>query len=376
MQYRIFGDTKEKVSRLGFGCMRLPTAGTPGGPEVDADLAIEMLRKGYELGITYFDTAYMYHGGKSEVVLGRALKGIRDKVLVSSKSPGHEVRKPGDYRRILEEQLRRLDIPYLDFYHFHGISWDGLHETDKRAGWIKAAQEAKSEGLIRHISFSFHSEHPEDMIRLVDLGLFESVLCQYNVLDRSNEAGMAHAKAKGLGVTVMGPLGGGRVAGLPKSLIEKCGVEVKASAELGLRFVATNPNVDILLSGMSAMQHVVENCATVSSLQPLSATEHAGIVAMMEETKRLSDLYCTGCEYCMPCPYDVNIPTIFEQMNYHRVYGLTDLARDNYAAIGKRPWMPGKNAEACTECGECETKCPQHLHIRDQLKESHAALAK
>jgi len=200
------------------------------------------------------------------------------------------------------------------------------------------------------------------------------VLCQYNVLDRSNEAGMAHAKAKGLGVTVMGPLGGGRISGLPKEMLAKCGVEVRASAELGLRFVATNPNVDILLSGMSAMPQLLENAETVSRLTPLSPAEKEGILTMVEEMKRLSDLYCTGCEYCMPCPFEVNIPFVFEQMNYHKVYGLTDLARKNYATIGKAPWFPGKNASACTECGECETKCPQHLKIREQLKESHAAL--
>ncbi len=375
MNYTTFGDTKERVSRLGFGCMRLPTRlGQDGKEQVDEEAAIEMLRKGYELGINYFDTAYFYHGGQSEVVLGKALQGLRDRVLVSSKCPGDRVKKPGDYRRILEEQLTRLGTDHLDFYHYHGVSYDGFMEVEKRAGWHAEAVKAKSEGLIRHVSFSFHSEKPEDMIRLVDTGYFETVLCQYNVLDRSNEAGMAHAKAKGLGVTVMGPLGGGRISGLPKELIEKCGIEVSASAELGLRFVATNPNVDILLSGMSAMPQLLENAATVSRLTPLSPAEHEGIVKMAEEMKTLSDLYCTGCEYCMPCPFEVNIPFVFEQMNYHKVYGLTELARKNYAMIGKMPWFRGKNAAACTECGECETKCPQHLKIRDQLKESHAAL--
>lgn len=376
MNYAVFGDSKVKVSRLGFGCMRLPTVRDAEGKEsVDEDAAIAMLRKGIELGVNYYDTAYFYHSGNSEKVLGKALQGgRRDKVIVSSKSPGHLVKKPGDYRRLLEEQLARLGTDHIDFYHFHGVSFDGFQEIDKAGGWAREAAQAKAEGLIRHVSFSFHSQHPGDLMKLVDLGCFESVLCQYNVLDRSNEEGMAYAKSRGLGVTVMGPLGGGRVSGLPKELAESCGIHVTASAELGLRFVASNPNVDIILSGMSAMPQLLENAEIVSDLKPLSDTERAGIVSMMAENQRLSDLYCTGCNYCMPCPQEVNIPHIFRMMNYHKVYGLTEYAREGYGGIGKSPWTPGKNASACIECGECEEKCPQKLHIIDQLKESGAAL--
>jgi predicted aldo/keto reductase-like oxidoreductase len=376
MNYAIFGDSKVKVSRLGFGCMRLPTVRDADGKEsVDEDAAIEMLHKGIDLGVNYYDTAYFYHGGNSEKVLGKALQGgRRDKVVVSSKSPGHLVKKPGDYRRLLEEQLERLGTDHIDFYHFHGVSYDGFQEIDKAGGWSKEAAQAKAEGLIRHVSFSFHSQHPEDLAKLVDLGCFESVLCQYNVLDRSNEEGMAYAKSKGLGITVMGPLGGGRISGLPKELAAACGIQVTASAELGLRFVASNPNVDIILSGMSAMSQLLENAEIVSNLQPLSDAERIGILAMMEENKRLADLYCTGCNYCMPCPHEVNIPHILRMMNNYKVYGLKEYAMEGYAGIGKSPWVPGKNASACIECGECEEKCPQKLHIIDQLKESAAAL--
>jgi len=378
MNYTQYGNTKETVSRLGFGCMRLPMELSDGKMQVDEQASIEMLRKGIELGINYFDSGYIYCNGQSERILGRALEGRRDKVKVSTKCPGQFVHKHGDYRRILEEQLTRLNTDHLDFYHFHGINYKSFMELDKNTGWYGEAVKAKDEGLIKHISFSFHSENfsspmPDDMIKLIDTGYFESVLCQYNVLDQSNAKAMEYAKEKGLGVAVMGPLGGGRVSGLPKAVADELGIKVAASAELGLRFVASNPNVDIILSGMSSMQQLIENSAYVSNIEPLSKEEIDGILKMMEENKRLSELYCTGCNYCMPCPQEVNIPYIFQMMNYYKVYGIRNFAMKGYSEIGMG-WIRGKNADACTECGACEKKCPQRLKIREQLKECGAIL--
>lgn len=373
MRYKKFGNTGIDISVLGFGCMRFPMKRIGEKEFVDEDQTIPMLRRAYEMGVNYFDTAYFYCEGQSEVVLGKALKGIRDKVYVSSKSPGHLVKKPGDYRRILEEQLKKLDMNFIDFYHFHGIGYDNFYQTDKASGWLKDAQKAKEEGLIRHISFSFH-DAPESMVKLVDTGLFESTLCQYNAIDQSNAPGLRRAKEKGLGTVVMGPLGGGRVSGMPKEMAEKLGIKVKSSAELALRFVLANPDIDCALSGMGSMQMVEENIATASNEAALSESEIEAINAMMAENKKLSDLYCTGCAYCMPCLAGVNIPHIFRAMNYYRVYNTTEYAKGEYAGIGSQ-WIPGKNALACTECGACEKKCPQKLKIREQLKESHSILA-
>jgi len=373
MRYKKFGNTGAEVSVLGFGCMRFPMIRKDSKEYVDEDRTIPMLRRAYELGVNYFDTAYFYCGGQSEIVLGKALKGIRDKVYVSTKSPGHLVRKPGDYRRILEEQLRKLDIDFIDFYHFHGIGYNNFYQTDNASGWLKDAKQAKEEGLIRHISFSFHDE-PGAMLKLVDTGLFENVLCQYNAIDKSNAEGIVHAKSKGLGVAVMGPLGGGRVSGMPAEVADKLGIQVRSSAELALRFVLANPDIDIALSGMGSMQMVEENAATASNSEPLSKRELDAINAMMEENEKLAKLYCTGCSYCMPCPSGVNIPHIFKTMNYYRIYNTVEYARNEYTNIGCE-WIPGKDATACTECGACEKKCPQKLKIREQLKESHAALS-
>lgn len=378
MIYKEFGNTGAKVSHLGFGCMRFPMFFKNGKSRVDEEASIAMLLKGVELGINYYDSAYMYCDGQSERVLGSALKGIRHKVYVSTKSPAQMIKKPGDYRRILEDQLTRLNTDYIDFYHFHGVDYKKFFDIDKRSGWYKEALKAKDEGIIKHISFSFHSRNftdpdPESMIKLIDTGCFETLLCQYNVLDRSNTPAMEYAKKKGMGVAVMGPLGGGRVSGLPRETAGKLGVNVAASVELGLRFVSSNPYVDILLSGMGSMEQLRENVEYVSRIEPLSQVEIDGILKMMEENKRLSELYCTGCNYCLPCPQEVNIPYIFQMMNYYKVYGIKDFAHKSYAKIGNG-WIKGKKADACSECGLCEEKCPQNLKIREQLKECRAAL--
>ena len=374
MRYRSFGKTGIKISVLGFGCMRLPMVECGGKEVVDEDRTIEMIRYAYEHGVNYYDTAYMYCGGYSEIALGKALKGIRDKVYVSTKCPGDRVEKPGDYRRILEEQLRKLDMEYIDFYHFHGIGYNSFLETDRRGQWLKDALKAREDGIIKHISFSFHDE-AANMIKLVDMDIFESVLCQYNAIDRSNEDAIRYAASKGLGVVVMGPLGGGRVSGLPKSVASKLGIKVKSSAELALRFVLSNPYVDCAISGMENIRMVEENIATASNESPLSEEEIKAINDMMAENHKLSQLYCTGCAYCMPCPSEVNIPHIFQMMNYYRVYRIVDYARNGYKEIGTTPWVKGKRADACIECGVCETKCPQKIKIREQLKESHKALS-
>ncbi len=375
MLYRPFGKTGIKISALGFGAMRLPMAWNKEGKgHVKTDEAVALLRRAFARGVNYVDTAYMYCEDESENIVGRALKdGWREKVYLSTKFPPHLAEKREDFRRILTEQLSKLDQEYIDFYHFHGIGKDQLRDKIDKFHLIDEAMKAKEEGLIRHLSFSFHDK-PEEMIPIVDRGCFSSVLCQYNLLDRSNEDSIAYAKSKGLGVVVMGPVAGGRLKN-PSEVFEKS-VSDRAikTPELALRFVLSNPNVDCALSGMETVQMVDENVAVASDETPLSSAEKAAIEKTADDLKKLADLYCTGCEYCMPCPQEVNISKCFEFMNYLKVYGLEDAARERYAQIGK-PWIAkGKDASHCIECGECEKKCPQKLPIIRHLKETHAAL--
>lgn len=373
MQYRPFGRTGINISTLGFGAMRLPGNPVDGKTVYDEELGVQIIQRAFELGVNYVDTAPYYCDGESEVIVGKALKGWRDKVYLSTKNP-IEDSSGANWRERLEKSLRKLDTDHIDFYHMWGIDWETYEKSiDVPNGPLAEAFRAKEEGLIRHVSFSFH-DVPESMIRLIDTGHFETVLCQYNLLDRANEQAIAHAHEKGLGVVVMGPVAGGRL-GMPSAAIKNLlPGKINSSAEIALRFVMANQGVTCALSGMSSLAMVEENARVASNAAPLTPAELLQIENSMNENKKLADLYCTGCKYCMPCPFDVNIPLIFELMNQHRVYGLTEHAREQYAQIGKNEWMPGKNAEACTECGLCETKCPQSIEIRRQLKESHAAL--
>ena len=375
MIYRPFGRTGYKISRLGFGAMRLPEKRVNGKNIVDRDLAIPLIHKAFEMGINYIDTAWMYNNYESENVVGEALKGKwRSKILLSTKSPGHLIKNEKDYRRILEEQLKKLQVDFIDFYHFHGISYESLISLEKTAKWITEAVKAKEEGLIKHISFSFHSD-PKDIFKIVDTGIFSSMLCQYNFLDRSCEEGISYAKKKGLGVVVMGPVGGGRIAEFPEHLRKKVAPDLKSSAELALRFVFANPDIDCALSGMSDINMLKENVNIASLEEPLTEQEIKNISSLTEHLKKLSEIYCTSCRYCLPCPQGIEIPRIFSLLISHEIYGLKNYAKTEYNHFGKWEWLPKVKANACTECGICETKCPQKIHIREQLKKAHKILS-
>jgi len=363
MQYRTFGNTGIKISALGFGAMRLPK---------DEDYAVRCIQRSFELGVNYLDTAAGY--GESERICGRALKGWRNKVYVSTKN---WISDPsGDaWQAQFERSLQRLDIDYIDFYVvYHSASWDGYNEKFKNPGQgLERALKARDEGLIKHITMSTH-DTPENIKKLIDLGLFEGMTVQYNLLDRRNEEVIEYAHEKGLGVVIMGPVGGGRLAAPSEKIKSMLPGQVKSTPELALRFVLSNPNVTCAISGMNSLEMVEENCATASREEPLSAREREAVVAALEENKRLSELYCTGCNYCMPCPNGVGIPENFRLMNLHRVWGLTELAKEGYRKLGEEhpeKWLP---ASACVECGECEPKCPQKIPIIAQLKETAEAL--
>jgi hypothetical protein len=374
MQYRKFGKMGMQLSRLGFGAMRLPM----NGDNVDEEESIRIIHRAFELGVNYIDTAYMYNNSQSETIVGKAVNSWKkSKIYVSTKNP-----KSGEtgtvWRACLEEQLKKLNREYIDIYHMHGINWKVYEENiSKPDGPLDAARKAKEEGLIQHICFSFHDK-PEALIKLVDTGVYESVTVQYNLLDQSNEKEIAYAHEKGLGVVVMGPVGGGRLAAPSEPIQNLIPGGFKSTAEAAMRFVFANPNVDVAISGMNTLAMVEENCAIASRTDALTPAEVKRMDEMLEENKRLADLYCTGCNYCMPCPHEVNIPVNFRYMNYYRVYGLNDTAKNLYSKIGTPEtwWVKGKNAAACVECGECEPKCPQKIPIIKQLQETAETLGK
>jgi predicted aldo/keto reductase-like oxidoreductase len=375
MIYKTFGKTGVKVSALGFGAMRLPMKEVDGKKIVDEELAVPLMQQAFEMGVNYVDTAPLYCETLSEVAVGKALKGRRDKVYLSTKNPIEDA--DGDHwMERLEKSLKKLDTDYIDFYHFWGVSLKSFHSWQGlKFGPFEAAYKAKEQGLIKHISFSYHGAS-EDYQEIVDSGHFETTLVQYNMLDRSHEENIAYAKSKGLGVAVMGPVGGGRL-GAPSPLIQGLLKNKPAStAEMALRFVFSNENIDIVLSGMGDANMLKENFAIASRTGHLTEEELRHIKTMMEENKNLAKLYCTGCNYCKPCPQGIDIPYLFEIMNRHRVYQLTEHAKSAYNEVVKGwSWIKSADASKCVACGACEKKCPQKLPIIKQLQETHAALA-
>ncbi|MDO4460781.1 MAG: aldo/keto reductase [Clostridia bacterium] len=368
MNYRKFGNTGEQISALGFGCMRFPEYEKEGKMYVDLEKTDEMIARAYELGVNYFDTAPYYCNKNSEAALGHAVKNFRDKVLLTSKFPTELAKKPGDFRKQLESSLTNMGTDYIDFYHFWGIGRDEFDNIIMPQDLLKDAALAKEEGLIKHISFSFHDD-PLVIKHIIDTAEsygvpMETMLCQYNILDRSNEEMLAYAHSKGLGTVAMGPVGGGRLSA-PTDMVEKLTGEALPTYQLAFKFCLGNPDLNCALSGMQTIEMVEQNTALASSNSAYSKEEWEKLGEAMENLKKFNDLYCTGCKYCQPCPAGIKIPDIFNMYTYHNVYGLSDHAKKMHKDYSEKV---GKFSDACLNCGMCERKCPQHLKIRDELK--------
>lgn len=357
MKYKEFGKTGVKVSRLGFGAMRLP-AGKDG--QLDEDKSIEVIRLSLDLGVNYLDSAWSYNDGQSEVLVGKAIKGYdRSKIYLSTKKPilGPDGKR---WRESLETQLKRLDTDYIDFYHFHILPWQRFQDfAVKPGGPLDEAHRALSEGIVRHLSFSSH-DTPENIIRLIDTGEFSTMLLQYNLLFRLNETAIAHAAEKGMGVAIMGPVMGGRLV-MGERMVPSGRQTVP---NLSLRFVLSNPNVTLALSGMSTPEMVRENAATADGDPRLESEDLQDVEELLQKVQPLRDLYCTGCGYCMPCPNGVDIPGSLLIINYTRLYQIT--GNDRRSMMVLHDTHPGD----CVECGVCLDKCPQNIPIPDKLKEA------
>lgn len=372
MLYRKLGKTGLSASILGFGAMRLPMKGEGEEAVVDRELAVPMIHKAFEAGVNYIDSSVGYCNRDSQRAVGDALKGWRDKIIVSTKNQCSRNDEKLWWQN-LEDSLERLQVQHIDIYNHHGINWNRWTETVEPL-LSKLMTKAKDQKLIRHICFSMHDTN-ENLKKLIATGYPEVITLQYNLLDRSLEEGISIAHEKGIGIVVMGPVGGGRL-GVASEILENLIPGTKRVPELALRFVLSNPYVCTALSGMSTMAQVEENVRIASSAAPLTVEQKSLISEHMFKLKKMADLYCTGCNYCMPCPNGVAIPVIFERYNRGRVYGLWENAKKEYSGIGiSKKFRDLKKADECVNCGLCEDKCPQDIPIRKYLAEAHKRLS-
>ncbi len=363
MKYRTNPKNNDRLSILGFGCMRFSK---------DENEVEKQIIYAIENGVNYFDTAYAYPN--SEVILGRVLaKGYRDKVKIATKLPPFLVKKYEDLDKIFYEELRRLQTDRIDYYFMHMLTdvkiWNRLVDLGIEE-WI---EEKKQKGEIINIGFSYHGGR-EEFKKLVDSYEWEFCMIQYNYLDENNQAGksgLEYASSKGLPVMIMEPLRGGKlVTNLPKEVYKIWdNAYIKRSpAEWAFRWIWNHPEVTVVLSGMNSQEMVEENIGVANTSESNSFSE--ADFKLFEDVKKILNekinVPCTGCNYCMPCPFGVDIPTCFSTYNDREIEG-------KFAAIGKYIMQTSlkseaSNASLCTQCGACEIHCPQKIAIRVELK--------
>jgi predicted aldo/keto reductase-like oxidoreductase len=376
LKYRSFGKKLDwQVSALGFGAMRLPIIGNDAS-KIDEQEASKMIRYAIDHGVNYIDTAYVYHRGNSETFLGKVLRdGYRKKIKLATKMPTWQVKSEQDMDMYLDEQLKRLDLDYVDFYLLHGLRGEGFQKL-KELNVLRWAEKKMDEGKFMHLGFSFHDEY-EAFKRIID-SYDGWTLCQiqYNYMDAKYQAGtkgLKYAASKGLAVVVMEPIAGGRLAFKPPPQIQKIWDDAgtkRSLAEWALTWVWNHPEVSVVLSGMSTMQQVTENVKSADRSGPnmLSKKELTLITRVAHKYTKLGFVGCSGCRYCLPCPEGVKIPEIISLYNEYYVHSDKDEIKRKY-------WehiTPESEAKRCKRCGNCEQLCPQQLPIRDIM--SRAAM--
>ena len=360
----IFSEFQDKkLSLLGFGAMRLPVK----DGQIDQELVEKMVRYGIEHGVNYFDTAYPYHGGMSERVMGKVLSHYpRESYYLADKFPGHMILESYDPQTLFEEQLRRCNVEYFDFYLLHNVYEESVERyLDPNLGIMEYLKEQKRNGRIRHLGFSTHGRL--DMMKefLEKYGQdMEFCQIQLNYLDWT----LQDAKEKyelltsyNIPVWVMEPVRGGKLANFqdPRLLVRRPDA---TTASWGFRFLQGLPNVKMILSGMSNMDHMTDNVATFEQRQPLNQEEIDLLLQMAEEMKNV--IPCTGCRYCCDgCPMELDIPAMMSICSDIRFAPVVN------SVMMLEALPEEKKPSACIACGKCTQVCPQHIDIPAVMKE-------
>jgi len=358
--------------------MRLPMIEKDNGSQIDEEQAIHMIRYGIDNGVNYIDTAYNYHGGESERLVGKALKdGYREKVFLATKLPAWMVKEAGDFERILDEQLQKLETDHIDFYLLHSLKkkyWDFLNSL----GVMDFLKKAREKGKIKYICFSFHDTL--DVFKSI-IDSFDWDMCQIqlNIMDMYEQAGvegLKYAGSKNIPVVIMEPLKGGKLAKSITPEIEAVWNEAdvkRTPVEWAFRWLYNFPEIAVILSGVSNLEQLKDNIRIFKDAKDNCMNEKE-----MNLVNKVRDIYlkktrvqCTGCNYCQPCPQGVIIPEIFYSVNNASMYNEEAQVRKGY----KKYFIDqNKDASQCIECGNCEAACPQNIPIIEKLKESHEYL--
>ncbi len=370
MEYRTIKKWHNKISLLGFGCMRFPLLENG---QIDEKQTEQMLDLAIKEGINYIDTAYPYLDGKSEPLVGRLLKKYeRSSYFLATKLPIYAFETKEEAYKIFHKQLERLQTNYVDFYLLHAMD-KSRWEKCKKLGILDMCEELKKEGKIKHFGFSFHDSFQvfEEMINYHPWDFCQIQLNYMDVEEQAGIKGYELAKSLGIPVVVMEPLKGGSLTKFSNDVEEIFKKENpnKSIASWGLRFIGELDNVMVMLSGMSTYEQVVDNLSTFKDFKPLNEKEKVVLNQAIKQIKSRVKNGCTGCRYCMPCPNGVDIPQNFYLWNRQAMY-------DNYkvCTFGWKNLSLEKRANNCIGCGKCEKLCPQHLSIRQDLKNAYETL--
>lgn len=371
MQIREIEKNGDKISALGFGAMRLPTK----TGRIDKESAKKLLYDAIDNGVNFIDTAYPYHGGASESFLGEILQGeYRKKVKLCTKMPSWFIKKYEDMEKYLEIQLEKLQTDYIDYYLIHSLG-KGSFEKLKELGVFEFLEDAKKEGKIKNIGFSFH-DNVNSFKEIIDAYNWDACLIQYNYLDEQTQAGtegLKYAHSKGVAVFIMEPLKGGLLAGkVPERTLkiwDKSQVK-RSPADWALRWVLNHPEVTCVISGMGDEEQIKENLKVANETLPNSLTgDELKLYGEVKEVyEDLMAVDCTGCGYCMPCPRGVDIPRCFEIYNHK--YMFNEGFRASFLYLGQLGGVMGDHethAGLCTDCGKCVKACPQKIDIPERL---------
>ena len=375
MKYRTMGKLGIQTSAFGLGCMRFNGAAS-GDSTIDEQKAISLIRKAIDGGVTYLDTAYVYLGKSSEIVLGKALQdGYRDRVTIATKMPAEAVHNRAEMEALLAEELGKLQTDHIDFYLMHGINKEKW-EYFKSIGAPEFFDDMKKAGKIRYKCFSFHGSY-QDFEHIIQDWDWDMVQIQYNYMDINNQAGtkgLQLAGKLGIPVVIMEGLLGGRLAKAPanvQALYDAFPVK-RSAVEWGFRWLCNHPEIAVVLSGCNEAEQIEENLRIFDTVD-------IGIMTP-EEEKLIEDVRaayisrtkigCTGCRYCMPCPNGVNIPGVFSSWNNVSLYDIDPAWDWGLRMIREHD----EGADHCIQCGACEAACPQHLSIIDGLQQAWNAL--